>query len=150
MIKNLSEYFLPEQEFYLQSINYDRLNSVMSKEEVFLNCTDNIHVERNENNGVKVTVTRELFFEPGEMFRLSVAFGADLQFDLQRAEEYDWNEVNLAEEFRDNGDFVILNLMSRITLLIAQITSSFGQQPLILPPGISKSDNKMNPEKNNT
>ena len=118
MIKNLSEYFLPEQEFYLQSINYDRLNSVMSREEVFLNCTDNIHVERNENNGVKVTVTRELFFEPGEMFRLSVAFGADLQFDLQRAEEYDWNEVNLAEEFRDNGDFVILNLMSRITLLI--------------------------------
>lgn len=122
------------------------MNSAIAKDEFFLNCTDNIYVEKNETNGVKVIVTRELFFEPGELFRLSVAFGADLQFDLQRVDEYDWNEVNLAEEFRVNGDFVISNLMSRITLLIAQITSSYGQQPLILPPVISKSDDKSDSE----
>ena len=69
-----------------------------------------------------------------------------LQFDLQRVNEYDWNEVNLAEEFRANGDFVISNLMSRITLLIAQITSSYGQQPLVLPPVISKADDKSDSE----
>ena len=46
--------------------------------------------------------------------------------------------INLADEFRKNGDFVTIQLMSRITLLIAEITSSFGQQPLILPTALAK------------
>ncbi len=138
MIKNLSEYFLPEQQFYLHKIVYDRIDYISSKEEFSLNCVDNINVEVNEKKEIRVIVTRTLFFEPEEMFYLSVAFGADLQLNQQRANEYNWQEINLSEEFRDNGNFVIDNLMSRITLLIAQITSSFGQQPLILPPGVAK------------
>ena len=55
----------------------------------------------------------------------------------ERKEEYDWDKINLAEEFRENGEFVLGNLMSRISLLIAEITSSFGQIPLILPPAIA-------------
>lgn len=138
MIKNLSEYFLPEHEFYLHKIVYDRLDNVTPEETVPLNCADNISVEVNNNGGVKIIVTRSLYFEPEEVFRLSVAFGADLKFEPQRVNEYNWNEINLAEEFRDNGDFVTVNLMSRISLLIAQITSSFGQQPLFLPPIVAK------------
>ena len=138
MIKNLSEYFLPEQEFYLHRIVYDRIDNVSPKEEYSLNCADSIHVEVNEKNEVKVIVTRTLTFDPEEMFRLIVAFGADLKLDLQRIGEYNWKELNLAEEFRDNGNFVTANLMSRITLLIAQITSSFGQTPVIVPPEVAK------------
>ena len=141
MIKNLSEYFLPEQAFYLHKVVYDRLDNVMAKEEFSLNCEDNINVEVSDNNEVKVIVTRSLKFEPEEMFQLTVAFGADLKIDPQKAHEYKWHEINLAEEFRDNGNFVTANLMSRITLLIAQITSSFGQQPLILPPNVAKINN---------
>ena len=138
MIKNLAEYFLPEQEFYLHKIVYDRLDSVTSEKMVPLNCADNVNVEVSSNSGVKIIVTRSLYFEPEEIFRLSVAFGANLKFEPQKANEYNWHELNLAEEFRDNGDFVIANLMSRITLLIAQITSSFGQQPLILSPVVAR------------
>lgn len=138
MIKNLSEYFLPEHEFYLHKIVYDRLDNVTSEETVPLNCADNINVEIKNNSGVKIIVTRSLYFEPEEVFRLSVAFGANLKFEPHKVNEYNWNEINLAEEFRDNGDFVTVNLMSRISLLIAQITSSFGQQPLLLPPIVAK------------
>lgn len=140
MIRNLSEYFLQEQEFYLYKIAYERIDSIISEQELTLNCTDNISAEINEKNDVKVIVTRSLTFEPEKMFRLSVAFGANLQLEPQRANEYQWHEINLAEEFRHNGNFVIDNLMSRITLLIAQITSSFGQQPIILPPNVSQVD----------
>ena len=56
----------------------------------------------------------------------------------ERKSEYEWSEINLAEEFGENGDFVITQLMSRISLLIGQITSSFGQPPLILPAVIAK------------
>ncbi|MCM1100768.1 MAG: hypothetical protein NC079_02540 [Clostridium sp.] len=138
MIKNLFEYFLPEQEFYLYKISYEKLDSVTSEEMVTLNSADNVSVEMSNNNNVKIIVTRSLYFDPEEMFRLSVAFGANLKFDPQKTGEYDWDEINLAEEFRDNGDFVTDHLMSRITLLIAQITSSSGQQPLILPPKVAQ------------
>ena len=138
MIKNLSEYFLPEHEFYLHKIVYDRLDNVAQEETVPLNCADNINVEIKGNRGVKIIVTRSLYFEPDEIFRLSVAFGANLKFDSQKVSEYNWNEINLANEFRDNGQFVMDNLMSRISLLIAQITSSSGQQPLLLAPIIAK------------
>ncbi len=138
MIKNLSEYFLPEHEFYLHKIVYDRLDNVTSEETVPLNCADNINVEIKSNSSVKIIVTRSLYFEPEEIFRLSVAFGANLKFEPQKVSEYNWNEINLADEFRDNGHFVTDNLMSRISLLIAQITSSFGQQPLLLAPIVAK------------
>ena len=76
-------------------------------------------------------------FDPEKIFALSVSFGMDLKFN-ERKGEHDWQNVNLAEEFRENGDFVTAQLMSRISLLIGQITSSFGQQPLILPTGLAK------------
>lgn len=142
MINNLSEYFLPEQEFYLHKIVYNRIDSVITEEVFSLNCADNINVELSENQVVKIIVTRSLSFEPEEMFQLTVAFGADLKLNPQKVVEYNWNEINLAEEFRDNGKFVTDNLMSRITLLIAQITSSFGQPPIVLPPNVAKPDNR--------
>lgn len=142
MIKNLSEYFLPEQEFYLHKINYDRIASGeagIKKSEIALNCADNIVVDVNDLDEVKLVVTRSLYFEPEEMFCLSVAFGAELKINPKKKNDYNWHELNLAEEFRDNGEFVMVNLMSRISLLIAQITSSFGQQPLMLPPNVIRS-----------
>ena len=129
---------MPEHEFYLYKIVYDRLDNVTPEKTAPLNCADNINVEIKNNSIVKIIVTRSLYFEPEEIFRLSVAFGANLKFEPQKVSEYNWNEINLADEFRDNGHFVMDNLMSRISLLIAQITSSFGQQPLLLAPIVAK------------
>lgn len=137
MITNLADYFLPEQEFYLQNITYDRIENTTNSENHTLNCLDNISVDTNDE-AVKITVTRTLKFEPEELFSLTVSFGAILKFNPQNKSEYKWREINMAEEFRYNGDFVIGNLMQRITLQIAQITSSFGQSPIILPPSVSK------------
>lgn len=137
MITNLADYFLPEQEFYLQNITYDRIENTTDSENHTLNCLDNISVDTNDDT-VKITVTRTLKFEPEELFSLTVSFGAILKFNPQNKFEYKWREINMAEEFRYNGDFVIGNLMQRITLQIAQITSSFGQSPIILPPSVSK------------
>lgn len=138
MIKNLSEYFLPEQEFYLQEIEYNRLENIVEAENHSLNCTDNIEVNILNEENLKILVTRKLEFEPEELFRLSVSFGANLKFASDRRKEYNWSEINMAEEFKDNGDFVLTNLMSRLSLLMSQITASYGQQPLILPPTVAK------------
>ena len=57
-----------------------------------------------------------------------------MQFNEETKNEINWHEINLAEEFRANGDFVMQNLLNRISLLIAEVTASFGQSPIILPP----------------
>lgn len=88
-----------------------------------------------------MTVNRVLKFDPEEIFELSVSYGAILKFKHEKKEDYDWNNINLAEEFRENGQFVLANLMNRISLLIAEITSSFGQTPLVLPPSVAPKNN---------
>ena len=138
MIRNLSEYFKPELEIFLDTVSYKRIEKLNNncEQELSLLCQDNLKVMTNED-GVRIIVTRTLMFEPEELFALNVSFGADLKFNERKA-EHEWTEINLAEEFGENGDFVTAQLMSRISLLIGQITASFGQQPLILPSVISK------------
>ena len=126
MIRNLSEYFKPELEIFLDTVSYKRIENLNNKceQELSLLCQDNLKVMTNED-GVRIIVTRTLMFEPEELFALNVSFGADLKFNERKA-EHEWTKINLAEEFGENGDFVTAQLMSRISLLIGQITASFG------------------------
>ena len=125
MIRNLSEYFKPELEIFLDTVSYKRIENVNDKceQELSLLCQDNLKAMLSED-GVRIIVTRTLMFEPEALFALNVSFGADLKFN-ERKVEHEWTEINLAEEFGENGDFVTGQLMSRISLLIGQITSSF-------------------------
>ena len=138
MIKNLQEYFCPEISIFLDIVNYKRIeeHNKEIKQEISLLCQDNVNASVNED-GVRIIVTRSIIFDPNKLFTLSVSFGADLKFS-DRKSEHEWKNINLAEEFLENGDFVTTQLMSRISLVIGEITSSFGQQPLILPTIIAK------------
>lgn len=138
MIKNLQDYFEPEQEIFLDEVNYKRIDSSNKepKQEFALLCQDNVRVSISEE-GVRVVITRSMVFDPRQIFSLNVSFGIDLKFNEKKM-EYDWKNINLAEEFMENGDFVTTQLVSRISLLIAQITSSFGQPPIISPPTLAE------------
>lgn len=141
MIQNLSDYFEKKQEFYLETISYKRSDKIEpSVKEYKLNCTDTIRCELLES-GIKITLNRELKFDPDQLFNLTVVFCSVLRFSKERETEIDWRSLNLAEEFQNNGQFVLHNLMNRMSLLIAQITSSYGQTPVILPPVIVSKNN---------
>lgn len=143
MIKNLSDFFAAKQEFFLDSVCYKRIDKREQREKYTLSCTDQIKAELTEDkSGVKLTVERVLVFEPEEIFSLSVVFGAKLKFNEKLRDEYDWETIDLEDEFVKNGRFVLGNLMSRISLLIGQITSSVGQTPLVLPPRINWEEEK--------
>lgn len=122
----------------MDTVSYKRIESECkeAKQEFALLCQDNVKVSLI-SEGVRVIVTRSLVFDPEKIFSMSVSFGTDLKFNDKKS-EYDWERVDLAEEFRENGDFVTAQLMSRISLIIGQITSSFGQQPLIIQPILAK------------
>lgn len=137
---NLAQYFESEHQIYLKKIHFEKLEliSEVETEEITLNCTDNITATLKENEGIELVLTRRLSFIPEQIFGLEVSFGVDLKFNKEKAKEIDWGEINLADEFKNNGNFVLDNVLSRISLLIAQITASFNQSPLIIPPKIPK------------
>ena len=132
MITNLADYFRPEQEIYLDSITYNRIEKANTPitGEISLVCQDNIQASLNDS-GVKIIITRSLNFTPSVLFCLAVTFGMNLKFN-EKKDDINWADINLAEEFQEHGAFATVQLLSRISLLIGQITSSFGQ-PLILP-----------------
>uniref|UniRef100_I5AWF4 Preprotein translocase subunit SecB n=1 Tax=Eubacterium cellulosolvens (strain ATCC 43171 / JCM 9499 / 6) TaxID=633697 RepID=I5AWF4_EUBC6 len=138
MITNLQDFFRSDEEIFLDTIQYQRIDNPERKndQEYELLCQDSMKVTLLEN-GVRVIVRRDLFFEPKEIFSLNVSFGMELLFN-ERKGEVDWGKVNLVEVFRENGDFAIQQLMSRISLLVGEITASFGQQPIILPAMLAK------------
>ena len=140
MIKNLHEYFLPEQEYYLNEILYKRIECNNVLENGTAICEDSISTNINESHELNILVTRKFYFEPEQIFKIEISFGADLKFNPEKENEYDWKTIDLSQEVREHGEFVLSNLMSRISLLYAQITSSYGQQPLILPPNVIKSN----------
>lgn len=141
-MQNLGQYFMNEHQIYLNGINFEKFDAIPQPEngEITLNCADNITSTVKDNEGVQIILTRKLTFMPEQLFGLEISFGADLKFDKEKAKEINWREINLADEFRDNGEFIISNLLSRISLLVAQITSSFGHTPLIIPPSMPKTE----------
>lgn len=138
MIKDLEKIFLPEYEVYLENISYEKIDTQPNDEDHTLIGEDNIAVNVNGNESVAITVTRKLNFDPEKIFSLKVSFGALLKIAPEKRTSYDWNYINMEEEFKENGDFITDDLMARISLLIAQITSASGRLPLVLPPNVIK------------
>ena len=136
MIANLEQYFEKDYQFYLERIKFDRIDSKEDVGEVSLNCRDSISVVVNNDEGVTLIITRKMYFDPNVLFELEVSFGVDLKFIQEKKTEVEWDTVDLASEFKKSGEFVLQNIMSRMSLLIGQITASFGQAPLMTPPGI--------------
>ena len=135
-LKNLSDYFKDEQECFLEYANYEIIKESEEQEEYELDCSDKILVDVEKDNGVKVTLERSLYFNPESLFKAKVVFVALLEFREERKDELDWDKINLAQEFLNNGEFVLRGLTSRASILISQITSSCGQMPIITPPSI--------------
>ncbi len=131
MLENLQDYFTPEYQFSLEKIAYNKLPA--STNDYTLQYHDTIKADIDNNLHARISLTRAVLFEPEGVFSLIVSFEAILTFDSTKYNEIDWSTVNLAEEFMKGGGFILYNLSSRISGLIASITSSFGQPPVVLP-----------------
>lgn len=140
IMNNLSDYFESEQEYYLDSISYERIEKNFSQTEVQIFCKDVITANVFEGDKVRVTVTRELKFAPEILFKLLISYGVVLRIASEKKNDIDWEKIDLSSEFRDNGSFATGNLFNRISLLIGNITGSFGQSPLIVPPQFLKTE----------
>lgn len=138
---DFKRYFLPDHQIFLDNVNYETLRLERAPGEVRLNCKDTIVAQLIETRGVKVTFNRTMSFDSDGMFFLSVTFGVMLHFNPAYYSEIMWKNMDLAGEFKMNCPNILTNLMSRTSLLIAQITSAAGTNPIITPGGVSLQKN---------
>ncbi len=126
------KYFHPSNKINLENISYEALanNPPFDGEQVKLNCKDTI-VAKLTNKGVKINLNRKVDFDPERIFIISVTFSVFLPFKGRTENEMNWKMVDVAGEFRRAGGPVLGALMSRASLMIAQITAASGQNPLI-------------------
>lgn len=133
---DFGRYFLHEHQIFLDNVNYEMIKLEKAASDVKLGCKDTIVAQLIDRVGIKVTFNRTLSFDPEGMFFLSVTFGVMMRFNPVYYSEIDWKSVDIAGEFKENCKGLLTNLMSRTSLLIAEITSASGQSPIVTPGGI--------------
>ena len=132
---NFVEIFHENYSYFLNGINYKVINVGEICDKVAILINDNISFEKFGESNLKVVVERKISFNPNVVYELSVSFGAILTF---KSETNIIENIDLKKEFVSdaNGSIIIQGLLSRISLQIAQITSSFGQNPIVTPPNL--------------
>ncbi len=133
----LSDLFKSEYQYQLKSINYHLIEPVTVQPSYQISCKDFVQAVPETDNSVQFIFRREVAFEPENLFSIEVSFSATLTYKEDLSEEIRNAPLSeLEAAFRRPNDTYSINLVSRASLLIAQITSSYGQQPLVTPPVI--------------
>ncbi len=124
--------FQDEYQFTLKHASYNWLPAGDAPQDAALNIKDNIRAEQCGNQ-IEITYSRSVFFEPNSIFDVTVVFAFILVFSdeamAQAHHNIVWEQALLEQE-----NPYMANIISRASSLIASITASYGQQPLVTPP----------------
>ena len=127
--------FFEDVKYSLEKISYKTLRSVSSDKEVEMKPLDEYKVQSLDFEKIVITVTRTISFEPKSHFSLSVEAGLFLPL-TQNERKFVGSLDELNNYTITHIDTIINNssLMETISLLISQISSSYGRVPIITPP----------------
>ena len=131
-MENFERYFLHERKIVLDNISYETIKVEGKPTAMSLGCKDTIVAQLMES-GVKINFNRAMNFTPEGIFSLSVTYSMMLFFDPTTKNEVDWKSLDIAGEFKKSCPQLLSAMMSRTSLMIAQITAASGQNPLITP-----------------
>lgn len=129
---DFNKYFNDEYQFALKKATYTWLEHSNQGAELELNIGDKISASI-VNNNLEVTFEREVYFDPEALYAICISLSFTLTFrDGQLTEEA--KKINWSEAMVENENPYLGNVISRASYLIATLTSSYGQQPLVTPP----------------
>jgi hypothetical protein len=132
------KYFLKEYQFHLKEVKYEMLKEASPGEQYELICEDYINTEILQEKKLYIVFLRQVKFKPNALYNLSVSFGAVFTFKDEAKNDLDLHSINWGDEVVDNWMKFLSNITSRASMLISQITSSYGQSPVVTPPNIIK------------
>lgn len=131
---DFSKVFKSSYKLYLDSISYQSIPASPEVVRINVKLKDEVLFSLQDDSALKMTVRRSLIFDPDVVYNLSVAYA--VVFDFKDGLDFDKTSVNWEEILQDVPEYqgIIDALMCRISLLIAQISSSGGQNPLVTQP----------------
>lgn len=130
---DLSKSFKREQGLFLEEVRYNISpvdNDKGKSGKVFID--DTVSAAKINEKQIKLNFTRSLKVGEDAM-SLKVKFGAILTIS-ENDTTTDWDSIDLAEEFKNT--MVLSNMIGRVSLIISQLTSSYGVSPIITPPSL--------------
>lgn len=133
---DFKKFFNNEYEFTLKKAMYDWIEVDHSTNDLRIKVDDHIKWDIIGDR-LEVTFSRDVGFIPKSLYTIGVVFCFGLTFRddtvAVEAKEIDWGK-----EFVEQANPYLENIISRASFLIASITSSYGQKPLITPPSFIK------------
>ena len=133
------EYFTGSFSIALENVVYNKLDEIEG--EVSLRIDDVLEIKENKTNVENITaiITRSFSFEPKSLVEVSVSFEVVLELN-DKYKNSDKLDLSLIRKELISEDSVIMSIiMSRISLLISQLTSSYGERPIVTPPSFMES-----------
>lgn len=133
---NAFAYLDGQQTLYLKEIHYTVGSDGDIKGDIKLG--DELHVEASLEKGLTIEVTRKIFTVADDAYLLSVTMGSTLSFKQDHTVSEDTiRQIDWKKELKSK-DRLLSVLTARISLLISQITSSFGGTPIVTQPALIK------------
>ena len=131
-MKKWLDYFTMNYRFFLQNVQYEKI--ALGDDNATMQLNDHLEVQDLEDHAV-LKYTRNAFFEPQQLFSISVTFVAELEYsEAYRSKAVENRSQEALEVIKEAGEQVTSNLSSRASLIIAELTSGSGQMPVITPP----------------
>lgn len=131
---NILEFLNGRQSLFLKSINYQINETFEQKEAIEVQVFDDLDSKFvEEKKIIEIVVKRKVQFVPIEPYALEVVMGSNLFLKEDKLQEFKQANLNLNEELVKQSKILSV-LTSRISLLISQITASYGGKPMITPP----------------
>ena len=135
-----AEYFTGSFSIALENVVYNKLDEIEG--EVSLRIDDVLEIKENKTNVQNITaiITRSFSFEPKSLVEVSVSFEVVLELN-DKYKNSDKLDLSLIRKELISEDSVIMSIvMSRISLLISQLTYSYGERPIVTPPSFMESE----------
>ena len=131
MLENIEQYFLPQGSIRISNIDYHVIDMPNPPQTATYNVNTELAVVPNDEY-ILVTAKKIFSFTPETEFSITVTFQAIIWFNPETKTAIDWNKINIADEIKNNPQFIDYELNSKFALLIAQITSINNGFPLII------------------
>lgn len=132
---NFTEMFKENYSYFLNEINYKVITVGNINDKVDIKIQDNLEFKILGDTALQIIANRAVRFNPNVVYELNVSFGAILEFKSKGLvdDNVDWN-ANFVQT--PEGSTIIQSLLTRVSLQIAQITSSYGLNPIVTPPNL--------------
>ena len=130
----LNEYFVGDCLISLENVTYNKLGEI--NEEVKLTVKDYFEIIDKEyaSDNVEFKISRNLSFEPKSLVDINVCFSVVLKVDDKYKDSSELDYELIRNEMLSEDSAFMPIIMSRISLIISQLTSSYGERPIITPP----------------